>query len=155
MDPALATVAALEARLGIPPGTLAGADLAKAQADLEDASNLVRAETRRSWLDDTNTPNAPGPVVTIVLKAALRCYRNAEEYSSETEDGYTWRREPDSVTPYLIPAEIRLLRRYSATSTGLYTLPTTRTEVGDPYYLEDQYGGDPILVHDPDYRGPW
>jgi hypothetical protein len=155
MEPALATVSALEARLGIPLGTLTGADRAKAEADLEDASNLVRAETRRSWLDDNNTPNAPGAVVTIVLKAALRCYRNADEYTSETEDGYTWRREPDSVSPYLIDAEIRLLRRYAATSSKLYTLPTTRAEAGDPYYLEDQYGGDPILVHDPDYWGPW
>lgn len=155
MEPALATIAALEARLGVAPGTLDGVDLAKAQADLEDASNLVRAETGRSWLDANNQPNAPGPVVTVVLKAALRCYRNAEEYSSETEDGYTWRREPDSVTPYLIEAEIQLLRRYAVSSSKLYTLPTTRSEVGDPYYLEDQYGGDPILVHDPDYGGPW
>lgn len=155
MEPALATIAALEARLGVAPGTLYGVDLAKAQADLEDASNLVRAETGRSWLDQNGQPNAPGPVVTVVLKAALRCYRNAEEYSSETEDGYTWRREPDSVTPYLIEAEIQLLRRYAVSSSKLYTLPTTRSEVGDPYYLEDQYGGDPILVHDPDYGGAW
>lgn len=155
MEPALATVAALEARLGVPLGTLTGADLAKAQADLEDASNLVRAETGRSWLDDAGAPNAPGPVVTVVLRATLRCYRNPEEYTSETEDGYTWRREPDSVTPYLIEAEIQLLRRYAVSSSKLYTLPTTRAAAGDPYFLDDQFGGDPILVHDADYAGPW
>lgn len=155
MDPALATISQLEARLGVALGTLAGADLAKAQADLEDASSLVRAETGRSWLDADNKPAAPDPVVTVVLKAALRCYRNAEGYTSESEDGYTWRREPDSVTPYLIEPEIQLLRRYAVSSSKLYTLPTTRAEPGDPYFLTDQYGGDPILVHDADYRGPW
>lgn len=155
MEPALATVSALEARLRVPVGTLTGPDLAKAQADLEDASNLVRAETGRTWLDSDNQPTAPGPVVTVVLKAALRCYRNPEELASETEDGYTWRREPDSVTPYLIEAEIQLLRRYAVSSSKLYTLPTTRAAAGDPYFLDDQFGGDPILVHDPDYGGPW
>jgi hypothetical protein len=156
MEPALATIAALEARLRIAPGTLADTDLAKAVADLEDASNLVRAETGKSWLDAQNNPVAPGPVETVVLRAALRCYRNPDEFSSETEDGYTWRREPDSVTPYLTDAEIRLLARYaSGSSARLYTLPTTRTGPEECYFLRDQFGGDLILNHDSSHLGPW
>jgi hypothetical protein len=154
MATALATIAALEARLGIPQDSLEGVALAKAVADLEDASDLVRAETGKTWLDEQGQPVAPGPVVTVVLKAALRCYRNPEEYSSETEDGYTWRREPDAVSPYLTDAEIRLLARYASTS-GLYVQPFTRHTADEPYYMHDQFGGDPILVHDADYRGPW
>lgn len=151
---ALATVSALEARLGIAQGSLTGVALTKAQADLEDASELVRAETGKSWLDEQGVPVAPGPVVTVVLKSALRCYRNPEEYSSETEDGYTWRREPDAVSPYLTEAEIRLLARYAATS-DLYVQPFTRYDASEPYYMNDQFGGDPILMHDADYQGPW
>ena len=151
---ALATIAALEARLGIAQGTLAGTDLARAEADLEDASNLVRGETGKDFLDEDGLPAAPGPVVTIVLKAAKRCYRNPDEFSSETEDGYTWRREPDSVSPYLTDAEIRMLARYASTS-DLYVQPFTRDDSDEPYYLYDQFGGDPFLVHDGDYQGPW
>lgn len=154
MSAALATVAALEARLGIPQDSLEGVALAKAIADLEDASDLVRAETGKTWLDEQGQPVAPGPVVTVVLKAALRCYRNPEEFSSETEDGYTWRREPDAVSPYLTEAEIRLLARYASTS-DLYVQAFTRHGDDDPFYVNDQFGGDPFLMHDADYRGPW
>lgn len=148
MDAILAPVSKLEARLRIPVGSLTGVDLAKAEADLEDASNLVRAETGKSWLNEQGLPVAPGPVETVVLKAALRCYRNPDEFSSEAEDGYTWRREPDSVTPYLNQAEKDLLEKYAASSTGLYTLPTTRLGPDERVLLVDQYGGDPILYDD-------
>lgn len=151
MEALLAPVSALEARLRIPIDSLQGVDLAKAQADLEDASNLVRAETRKSWLNEQGLPVAPGPVTTVVLRAALRCYRNPDEYSSEAEDGYTWRREPDAVTPYLTQAEKDLLEKYAASSSKLYTLPTTRIGPDERVFLNDQYGGDPILYDDE----PW
>lgn len=154
MDALLAPVSALEARLRIPVGSLTGVDLAKAQADLEDASNLVRAETGKSWLDEQGQPIAPGPVATVVLKAALRCYRNPDEFSSESEDGYTWRREPDAVTPYLTEQEKTLLGKYAASSTKLYTLPTTRLDPQEQLFLNDQYGGDPILYLDEPW-GAW
>jgi hypothetical protein len=151
MDALLAPVSKLEARLRIPVGSLTGVDLAKAEADLEDASNLVRAETGKSWLDEQGQPIAPGPVATVVLKAALRCYRNPDEFSSEAEDGYTWRREPDAVTPYLTEQEKELLAKYAPSSTKLYTMPTTRVGPEERLFLHDQYGGDPILYDDE----PW
>lgn len=148
MDAPLAPVSALEARLRIPIDSLQGVDLAKALADLEDASNLVRAETGKSWLSEQGQPIAPGPVVTVVLKAALRCYRNPDEFSAEAEDGYTWRREPDSVTPYLNQAEKDLLEKYAAPSSKLFTLATTRIGPEERLFLRDQYGGDLILYDD-------
>lgn len=151
MEALLAPVSALEARLRIPINSLQGVDLAKAEADLEDASNLVRAETGKSWLNEQGQPIAPGPVATVVLKAALRCYRNPDEFSSEAEDGYTWRREPDSVTPYLNQSEKELLARFAAPSSKLFTLATTRLGPDERLFLRDQYGGDPILYDDE----PW
>lgn len=151
MDALLAPVSALEARLRIPIDSLQGVDLAKAQADLEDASNLVRAETGKSWLNEQGQPIAPGPVATVVLKAALRCYRNPDEFSSEAEDGYTWRREPDAVSPYLTEQEKELLAKYAPSSTKLFTLATTRVGPEERLFLRDQYGGDLILYDDE----PW
>lgn len=152
MLPALATVAALEKRIGVEVGTLTGVDLARAQTDLEDASNDVRAETGLDWVDADNVPIAPGPLVTVVLRAAKRCYRNPDEFSSESEDGYTWRREGDAVIPYLTDAEKEICERYKAAKSGLYTVPTTRsrgrlhTEV---VLIPTSLGGDPFAAFDP------
>jgi hypothetical protein len=152
--PALASVAALEKRLGIEVGTLTGVDLGRAEGDLEDASNLVRGETGKDWITDGN-PVAPAPLVTVVLRAAKRCYRNPDEFSSESEEGYTWRREDDAVTPYLTETEVRLCQRYRSDS-GLHTVATTRSRgrlAHEVVLLRDQYGGDPIAAYDPDDVG--
>jgi len=75
-------VAALEARLGIPVGSLVDEDLARATAAIEDATTLVLAEvsTARSdeWIYDS-----PDVVRLVILKAARREYENPRGLSSE------------------------------------------------------------------------
>ncbi|MGZ3140804.1 hypothetical protein ACVDFE_02125 [Lentzea chajnantorensis] len=156
MLPSLASVAALEKRIGVEVGTLAGVDLARAETDLEDASNLVRAETGKDWVDGAGAANAPGPLVTVVLRSAKRCYRNPDELSSESEEGYTWRREGDAVTPYLTESEKDICQRYASTRSGLHTVSTTRsrgrlrTEV---VLIPTSQGGDAFAAFDPDDVG--
>ncbi|MGW4114818.1 hypothetical protein ACWEFJ_28420 [Actinosynnema sp. NPDC004786] len=153
--PALATVAALEKRIGVEVGTLDGVDLARAETDLEDASNLVRAETGNDWVDDDGNPAAPAPLVTVVLRAARRCYRNPDEYSSETEDGYTWRRDGEAVSPYLTESEVRVCERYAGPASGLHTIATTRRTPRrhDVILLPTTPAGDPFAAYDPDDVG--
>lgn len=152
--PALATIAQLETRLGVPVGSLAGVELAQAQALLEDASELVRAETGKSWVDEDNLPIAPGPVQTIVCQIVIRYLKNPDGYTSESEDGYTWRREGTDVDGglYLTDQERRLLSRYSTSNGGLYTIPTTKRPYSrdvEIVLIDDQFGGDPIGMYDP------
>jgi hypothetical protein len=75
-------VSALEARLGLPSGTLDGPDLARAQAALDDAAVLVLAEvpanTATAWATD-----APAVAVLVALKAARREFENPRGLSSE------------------------------------------------------------------------
>ncbi|MFC6090871.1 hypothetical protein [Saccharothrix lopnurensis] len=157
MLPALATVAALERRIGVEVGTLEGADLGRAETDLEDASNLVRAETGNDWIGDDGTPAAPAPLVTVVLRAARRCYRNPDEFSSESEEGYTWRRDEDAVSPYLTQSEVSICQRYAGASSGLHTIATTRRDPRrlryDVLLLPTSHGGDPLPAYDPDDVG--
>ena len=72
----------MEARLRT---TLSGTDLAAAQACLDDATALVRQEAGRTWESPTDTVTTPpDAVVTIVLRLALRMFRNPEGAESET-----------------------------------------------------------------------
>lgn len=75
-------VSSLEARLGLPAGTLTGEDLARANAALDDAATLALAEVgatkAAAWELD-----APKVVVLVVLKAARREYENPRGLSTE------------------------------------------------------------------------
>lgn len=76
-------VADLEVRLGLPAGTLADEDLARAEAALEDASALALAEApatvASAWANA-----APAVVALVVLKAARREFDNPRGLASES-----------------------------------------------------------------------
>lgn len=83
MLPPLATRAQLEARIA---RTLTDpADIARADALLEDASSLVRFETGLDWVDpDTGALLAvPDVAVSITLNSALRAWYNPAQVQSE------------------------------------------------------------------------
>jgi hypothetical protein len=84
--PPLASVAALETRLGIDPGSLTGTDLARAGEALADVSTLVRVEAGSDFL----SAPIPPAIVTVVLQASLRVYRNPEGLSGEQVGEYSW-----------------------------------------------------------------
>lgn len=138
---ALATVHELEARLGLDPSTLADADLARAQAALDDVSALVRYETNRDFVDGAGVPNAPAVVVRIVLGAALRNYRNPDGEIVQGTGPFTRTLKAAEVSALLTDAEKSILRTYRPVSNDLWTQRTTRGEDGDiTYFMEDTYG---------------
>ena len=141
---ALAEVSALELRLGLEIGSLQGADLARAQASLEDASALVRAEAGKPWLDgDGSTVTAPAQVVTIVIKASLREFKNPDGFTSEQIGDYSYRTD-NTGGVYLTEDERRIVRDAAGTSgNGLWTVRTPSeyydptTPLPDDYYMGD------------------
>lgn len=102
-------VSALEARLGLPAGTLADEDLARAEAALDDAATLALAEVSETkaalWEVD-----CPKVVYLVVLKAARREYENPrgleQESLGEHSVGLT-----DTSGVYLTAREIAQIRR--------------------------------------------
>ena len=134
---ALAEVSALELRLGLEIGSLQGADLARAQASLEDASALVRAEAGKPWLDG-DTVTAPAQVVTIVVKASLREFKNPDGFTSEQMGDYSYRTDATGGA-YLTEDERRIIRQAAGTTgQGLVTM-TTPSAYGVPIPLPDNY----------------
>jgi hypothetical protein len=155
MLPALAPLSELEARLGLDAGTLAGAEKVRAQAALDDASTLVRDETRQSWVaPDGATITAPAPLIRVVLGAARRNQTNPDAEIAQTVGPYNRTLKADEVSVYLTDAEIAIVRRYCKESTGLWTQRTTRGERWDStLYLEDNLGFELFPVGTEDK--PW
>lgn len=128
--PSLAPVSALEVRLGVAEGSLSGADLARAEAALEDVSSLVRGEAGKLWVDTLGAlEGVPDVVTTVTIQAALRAYRNPDGLSNESIGGvYSYGYGQDAQNGvYLTDAEIRAVKaaaRGTATGGGVYTVAT-------------------------------
>lgn len=137
--PALAPVAELERRLGLAAGALTGSDLTRAEVSLDDASALVRDEAGKTWVaEDGVTITAPAVVVTVVLAAALRAYRNPDGYQGESVGDYSYQYARESTSGYLTDREVQLIRRAAGFGrTGVYTV-----SIRSPY--EDPNGTDPF-----------
>lgn len=123
--PALADLDAFKVRLGF---DLALSDEPRAQAALEDASALARAEAGVDWITDADPPaldtaNIPDIVVAIVLRAARRAFINPDEVESESAGSYQVRFRD----VYLTVKECELIRNAGGTTpTGLGVVSTTR-----------------------------
>lgn len=149
VQPALAEVSELEARLGLDAETLTGADLARAKAALADASALVRDEARREFTDDDGNLVVPDAVRRVVLGAALRTYRNPEGELSQTVGPFRRDLKASEVGVYLTDAERDIVRRYRPTpSGGVWSLSYTRDgdDVSDTLWLDDSYGFEPFPI---------
>jgi hypothetical protein len=109
-------VSSLEARLGLPAGTLQGEDKARAEAALDDAATLALAEVseakQATWITD-----APKVVVLVVLKAARREFENPRGLESEQlgehQVGLT-----DTSGVYLTGREIAQIKRAATGRSG-------------------------------------
>lgn len=137
-----------EARLGVPIGSLAGVDLARAQACLSDASDLVTAAAG----DDLGDPVAP-VAVTITLNVARRAYLNPSGAVSETVGPYSVKYADDSANGvYLTDAERSALHSLGSSHVGLGVIETYRGDDVGTLYVYDQdgvNGGDAIPWLDP------
>lgn len=84
--PPLATLEDLEARLGQP---VPADQETRALALLDDASALVRAVARRSWIEDGELADVPTAVVGVVANVAARAFRNPDGVTQDTAGPFT------------------------------------------------------------------
>lgn len=111
----LATVEQLSARTGKQYTEASDPTLEQAEAALEDASDLVRAE----GLDDWSAATAPRAIVKLALRVVIRGLGNPNGYSSETYGSYTYRLRDELATGvWLNNSEIEFVQRVAAQSTS-------------------------------------
>jgi hypothetical protein len=145
MLPALASVADLEARLGLDPESLAGPELARARAALADASTLVRTEARRTWVDETGAVIAPDVIIRVTLGAAQRNYTNPDSVIQEATGPFSRRYADGSTGVYLTKAELDIVRRFRPSGGDLWTLRTERDGVdAETIWYSDTFGTEPF-----------
>ncbi|GAA0627314.1 hypothetical protein HPO96_36965 [Kribbella sandramycini] len=163
--PALSTVAAMEVRMGLEVGSLSGADLARAQTSLDDASTLIRTVAKRNWVDAGGSlDDVPDVVATICTRAAIRDYRNPDGVSNEAlgQGAYSYTYAEGQSTIYLTEDEVDLIREAANapdpenpnawTGTGSIRTPAA-TDNRDGLAT---YGGWPDdWAHWGGYRGRW
>ncbi|WGH21184.1 head-to-tail adaptor [Arthrobacter phage ObiToo] len=117
-------VSSLERRLGLPEGSLAGEDKARAEEALEDAATLALAEVSATkatlWATD-----APKVVALVVLKAARREFENPRGMESESLGEHTVGLT-DTSGVYLTAREIAQIKR-AATGRPAGFVGTIRT----------------------------
>jgi hypothetical protein len=132
--PPFATVQDLEVRLGVVVGSLSGLDLARAQANLDDASAIIREVANTDWVDvDGVTLTAP-PVVAVVCRtAALRAYNNPNGYTSETIGDYGYQLSQKNTEVYLTDSEALTVRRAADAKTGGAYSVRTPAPFDQPY----------------------
>lgn len=144
MLPALASLSALEARLGV---TLAGADVERASAALDDASALIRAEGGTEWVDDEGAlTDVPSLVEQVTLAVAYRAFRNPDAFTQTSlgDASVAYDRSGQSAV-YLTRDERRAVRRAAGTTAvGAIELASPWAMPASHYPVAVTGGGDPI-----------
>jgi hypothetical protein len=124
--PPLADLAALGTRLGMElvdaHGDPTEPEGVRAQAALEDASALVRTEAGKSFTDEAHAvldAGIPDIIVSIVLAAAYRAFRNPEgtSQSSIGDVSVSFAREGSAGAVFLTKAEQRAIRKAAGRNT--------------------------------------
>lgn len=135
-NPLPPTVSALEARLGVPAGSLEGEDLVRAMAALEDAATLALAEVPAAvaalWEVD-----APKVVSLVVLKAARREFDNPRGLESESLGEHSVGLSETSGV-YLTNREVAQIKRAATGRRGGYVGSVrTPSAYGEPPTVEE------------------
>lgn len=164
MLPAFADVSDLADRLA---GGLLDADETRAQAALDDASVLIRAESGLAWVNSSNaldfskgnaglsTQLKQDILQRVCVGAALRALTNPESYTQESVGSFSATRADSSIDVYLGRGERRLVRQAAGRS-NIGTVTVTRSVDGAPELIDcinDEDGGrstmpftyDPLL----------
>lgn len=151
----LAEVSDLADRLGqtLTEGT---PDYRRAKANIQDVSSLVLNETGQSW----DEGSVPPVVVTIVLRASERAFRNPSGAISRTMGPFAegWNGS-NAVGVYLTDAELEILQGLAATDRGFFSIPIDNP-VTDSYatlYAYDQFypNSEPIPYFSERDRAIW
>lgn len=122
-------------------------EIERVEAVLGLASDLVRDESGKDWLDPDDPTKLVDPLPRIVRLITLRCaersIRNPEGFSSESAGDYSYQRNGATGEGglYLTEREVKLLRRAGGKS-GLWTQPLTRGDLhfGATRWMEDSFG---------------
>lgn len=124
--PAFARPDDLAARLGRSFDEL---ENARAQAALEDASAIIRAEAGKNWVTDgALDADIPDIVTVVCLTVARRVVENPEGFTEMHlgDSGGALANATGDV--YLTTNEKRLIRSAAGRSNGLFTISTTRED---------------------------
>lgn len=125
-------------------GGISAADEDRAQAALDDASALVRAEAGENWVDADDAIEAvPDLIVTIAVAVAIRAFRNPEGVRSETIGNYSVAYADSSTAVFLTEGERRLIRRAGGrTGIGSISIEGEWTLNPAASYVPVEGGGD-------------
>lgn len=137
--PALASVQDIEARLG---RVVAGDELGRVVALLDDASALVRDEAGVTWIAPTTGAllTVPESVRVVVLRVVERAIRNPQGFSAESAGDYSYQRTGVEPGVYITDREQKIIRR-AVGRVGLWTQPVTRgNDDLQTVWGEDQFG---------------
>lgn len=140
MLPAFASFDDLRART---PGGIDNAEVERAQAALDDASSLIRAEADKTWTTTTDdetvlVDDLPGILVTVCCSAARRSLENPEGVSQESLGSYSVSHANVSNDVYLTSAERRAVRR-AAGRGSIGAIPISRGPIETPACGETTY----------------
>lgn len=144
----LAGVTDLSEWLGEP--ITAEVDVKRATRCLRLASSLVRAATRREWVDEAGMLVDPLPdaVHMVTLYCASRVYENREAMTRGSIDDADGGWKVDEAGAYLTASEKQTLAGVSSSPTGgLRTVATTRSSVASVNGL--------VPTDTPDVFFPW
>lgn len=131
--PALATVDDLERLLCVPSG-----DEDKALARLEQASAIVRAYARETWLNDDGDEleDVPDDIPGVVTQMVERATRNPSGATAESAGPFARSFGPEAAQKLYLTAADKLVIRAAVGSTGIGTLPTTRGHMETPHVID-------------------
>lgn len=116
-------LSALEARLGLPVGSLDGEDKARAEAALSDATSNALSEVPDAFASAWATA-CPAVVWTIILKAARREYDNPQGLSMEVVGAFTAATSVTSGAELTASESARVKRAWRGSSGSVYTVRT-------------------------------
>lgn len=143
-SPAFATLSDLSAR-GVDTS-----DASRAQAAIEDVSNLIHHYTNSAWIDDDTgelVATVPGIAKTICCNAVQRTLRNPLGLTQQNESAGPFSQgfqfADSSADAYLRGNEIEQLRSAAGVGNGLAVMEITRGSLETPAVLiENEYDLD-------------
>lgn len=138
--PALATVADLERLLGA-----SVADEDQADARLEQASAIVRAFARQTWLNDAGDAleGVPDDIPLVVAGMVERATRNPDGATQESAGPFSRSFGPEAASRLYLTSADKLVIRAAVGSTVIGTLSTSGGDLETAAVLcDDGWGGD-------------
>lgn len=138
-------------------GGLSAADEDRAQACLDDASALIRAEAgTEDWVDDDGAlEEVPGAIVAVCAAASIRAFRNPDGVRTETIGTYSVAYADTSTAVFLTEGERRIIRR----AAGLSGIGSVQLEgewsLGEAVYVPVDRGGDDFPLGVPEGEVGW